>query len=292
MDNIQTINITDKASINKKQFGYFMDLLKYAINVYKSNWRFWAVLGMMPVILQVSAENIRIVRENGLVSDFTVIMELVLMLGSIVIGLLSSISILESTKDPFKNRNPKDAIDSLNQSTNTFWSITWLSILGILIIMLGLIFFIIPGVLMAFMLSFSIFALVLSNKKGFEAILSSFLIIRRNFFELLIIFIFGYIALFLFYFIISLIVSVICGILSVSSKYIVDYFSLVVEGFFVWPVVYIFLAKLYGEIISLPTNEVIANPKKEFFKFMSYACFAGLVIGVVLVLISLIFTIK
>lgn len=292
MDNIQTISITDKASINKKQFGYFMDLLKHAINVYKSNWRFWAVLGMMPVILQVSAENIRIVRENGLVSDFTVIMELVLMLGSIVIGLLSSISILESTKEPFKNRNPKDAIDSLNQSTNTFWSITWLSILGILIIMLGLIFFIIPGVLMAFMLSFSIFALVLSNKKGFEAILSSFLIIRRNFFELLIIFIFGYIALFLFYFIISLIVSVICGILSASSKYIVDYFSLVIEGFFVWPVVYIFLAKLYGEIISLPTNEVIANPKKEFFKFMSYACFAGLVIGVVLVLISLIFTIK
>ena len=69
---------------------------------------------------------------------------------------------------------------------NLKWRIWGLYLLSILLTLIGLIFFIIPGLVIGFFLLFAPFVLILENKRIIECIEESFLMVKNNFVNVLI----------------------------------------------------------------------------------------------------------
>jgi hypothetical protein len=110
------------------------------------------VLGLEPLELE----------NEGLPSAY----EIVFIIASVVVTMLTSIAIIKTVADPMEN----DLTDLYRFAVRTFPAYVWVSILMGLSIMIGFVLFIVPGIYLLISFAFAALIVVLEGAGGVEAL--------------------------------------------------------------------------------------------------------------------------
>lgn len=93
----------------------------------------------------------------------------VLSLLSAIIGIYASMAMIQGLSD----EKLTDWQEAYVKSKGYFWTVLWAAILIFIVVVIGLVLLIIPGVYLAVAFSFYLYAAVLDNKKGWDAAAAS-----------------------------------------------------------------------------------------------------------------------
>lgn len=173
-------------------------LLKEALKIYKS--RFWVFAGLIivPIIL-------------SLLIDYIVYLKVWWRGIVIIIYFFVYLWVSVSCVYAIKERNQKIGIkESLAKGWNKLISWLWISILNIVIVGLGLLLFIIPGIIFAIWFVFSGYILVSEDLRGMEALSRSRQLVKGNWWKIFWRFLIAFFVIFIALFLIGLPFGLFC----------------------------------------------------------------------------------
>ncbi len=150
-----------------------------------------------------------------------------------------------------------------------FWPVVWVSLLTMLIIVGGSLLFIIPGIIFCILLSFSRFAVIMDDMRGFDSLSFSHALVRNVWFPVLWR---------------TLAMAIIIGIVSfIASK--IPYVNIVVP-FFSIPFSIIYMVSVYNDLKAKQavTKEAVIGKNRSLY--MSFVVIGALGIPIILTIIG------
>lgn len=157
----------------------FLDLIKNSLVLYKKNANDFVILGMIAFIFSVIPDLFSFVPNSLLLLVIMVLFGLVFSAVSAVFSLVNNVIIVEAVHDV--NSGKKIHINDLYKNAfKKFWSILFVALITGLVFLASTSLFLIPVVIASVYLVFVMYTLVLENKKGYDALVSSFNYVRGN----------------------------------------------------------------------------------------------------------------
>ncbi len=158
-------------------------LLRLAISFYKTHYKSFFVIGLLPIAISI----IGLVLNQLLVySGGATGLVILYVLLSIVLGLAGFVAQVIVPYALVKNagekgggvHNPVQTV--ILQTLKRFWSILWVTILLVGIMIGSGIFLLIPAIILAGYNGYAMFPLMIEDKRGLSALLASFYYVRGN----------------------------------------------------------------------------------------------------------------
>lgn len=187
-------------------------------------------------------------------SIFFVIISAILLLLAIYLG----VSAQAGTYLYFKqNRLKSGILDIFNEARkNYFWSFLWVNILLGLILLVGFIALIIPGIILTVYLAFSVWVLIFEDKKGLEAIKRSLNLVKGYWWGVAgrFLLVYG-----VYWLAISLPMSVI------NSQEMIQAWNILTNiiSFVLAPFFLAYAYVIYKDLVKIKSNQEVTDNKKE-----------------------------
>ncbi len=259
-----------------------MALFSPAWNLFKPRWKILALIAIIPSLVMYLG---RLGLSSGSIS-FAV-------LGGIlsVAGLVLSVALQPGMMDAVRvlSANPQAPLTVKGQYKTGFaffWPLVYLSILQGFIFMGSAIFFILPAIAIAGYISVCVYSCVLDGKRGFDAFLDSFSLIRGRWWSVV-----GRLVSLSLTFAVSSLISVgavfiVGGVLgfstnSVAGTNLADIMSLIVNA----ALMPIAVAYLYNLYLSLKAARDASVSAASFKKWLTAALWIGVVVSVLILLV-------
>lgn len=137
------------------------EIIKNSIALVNERRAFFFSIMLIPAVISFIAGILPILGENSVL----VVLTLVLSLVAGIIGVFAGIAVLIG----FKEEKLADWKAAYKQSTKWFWSVTWLNILVGVVVLVGTILLIVPGIYLYICFAFSGAFLIMENKRGWDA---------------------------------------------------------------------------------------------------------------------------
>lgn len=225
-----------------------IDLLKRSIDRFAENWKLFVGIALVPGLLTFASGMLLAMTEPQ-----TSVTPMLLVLGMqfvlVVVGILMSIALIRAVMQPMIGVQ-----EAYRQALPYFWWYLLLSIVVGLVVMVGFILLIIPGIIFMVWFAFTYYALVVDNVKGFAAMKRSKELVSGRWWS-----VFGYVA---FLILVSLLVGMVVGALSGLTS-TVGAFAVELLNFFVTlvvtPIALIYFYLLYEK---LKASDVAAAPSE------------------------------
>ncbi len=160
------------------------ELIKQSIQTYKKNYKILISIGLVPVAFYI-VHNFVVTALNQNLPETSVNM-IIIGLITVLFGLLSFVVqtlfyiSLANAAHEIDRGNVLSLKDVYKKSSKLFFPYVWMSILLTLSIIIPTLLFIIPGFIFYLYLSFSVFALVVDDKRGLQSLAVSYYYTKGN----------------------------------------------------------------------------------------------------------------
>ncbi len=226
-------------------------LLKRAIQIFKNDAKRYLIIAAIPAVISFAlalvdpATNPEIEGNSALMLVYTI-----LMIASIIAGIFMTIALVLAVNDP--SISPKE---SFLRAKKFFFRYVGLMLLMTLIVMVGLILLVIPGIWLSVLLSFGMFFLLLEGK-GIKASLtaSKELVTGRWW------------AVAIRFFVVSLIGVLVFAVIAVVTSIFGDLLTLIISsvlGLLITPIWIIYSYELYKELKNTQSTPAPEAPVTE-----------------------------
>ena len=152
------------------------EIIVQSFKFYKNNWRHlipYMVLSFLPTII-LECLGIMGIYIYALIPSLTITHEIVILLvlaATFVFDIWISVAFTRAAKTLLQNEPGGDSWQTLfNNSSQTIWPAFYTSMLTALAVLLGLILFVVPGVIFTIWYGFAFNAVALENKSGMAAL--------------------------------------------------------------------------------------------------------------------------
>lgn len=136
------------------------DLLSQAKDIVMKRWKFFLILSVIPSLFSFLGTLLGM--NNSAMSAGLLFLFLLL---QIVTGVLSYAAIIMGLDNPAMT----DWMAGYKQAKSKFWTLVWVSILVSIVVGVGLILLVIPGIYLAIIFGFAPFVIILEGVRGWKA---------------------------------------------------------------------------------------------------------------------------
>lgn len=159
-------------------------LLKQSFVFYKGHAKKFFLLGMVPFVISLVASVIALSDKGEPSIQTAVVVGLLAILGIIgtVVGIASQMAIIKSI-EVFDKNETVAVKEAYVFGFKLFLSTVWAGILTVFVVGGGLVALIIPGIIIAFYVSFNYYTIALEQKRGLGALAQSWIYVKGNGFE-------------------------------------------------------------------------------------------------------------
>ena len=157
----------------------FLDLISNSLKLYVKNANDFVLLGMIVFIFLIIPDLFSFVPNSLLLFIIMIILGLLFSLVSTVSSIVNNAIIVQAVDDV--NSGKKIHLDNLYRGTlKRFWSILFVILITGLVFIASVSLFFIPIIAVSVYLAFVMYTLVLEDKRGYDALVTSFNYVRGN----------------------------------------------------------------------------------------------------------------
>lgn len=171
-----------------KKLISLLELSKTSLNIYKTNFKklflisliFFGILGILTTLIAPATTDSKIQSQPAInrikpILILNPILYFSLTVAIFLLAALGQISLISAVKKIPGDWQIKDAI---GDGSKIFWPFVWLNILSAIIILVGFLLFIIPGIIFTVWYSLAAYVLIFEDRKGWPALKRSKEIIK------------------------------------------------------------------------------------------------------------------
>ncbi|MCB9819301.1 hypothetical protein H6789_01135 [Candidatus Nomurabacteria bacterium] len=219
-----------------------IQLFKNSLSIVGANFSLFLTILLIPIIVSFFTALFAPNPATGVMVTYESVIYMILMVIYVIISILMSIALILAI-----NNNSLTAKDAYTQAMTYFWKYVGLSILMTIILMVGFLLLIIPGIILSVWFAFATYVLILENGGIVDSLKKSREYVRGKWWG-----VFGrLIVMSIFIALLAMAISMITVIMPNSSiaEAVVAAFSL-----FLTPVAVAYMYLLYNEVKSSPTT--------------------------------------
>ncbi len=224
----------EQTSQTMKKLPSFSELLTSAKDMVMKRKELFFLLAALPAIIQLIGVVLLAVMPA------LAPLSILLMIASIIVTLLVTISMVKSVAD----EGITDWKKVLTESKALFLPYLLTSILVVIVIMVGFVLFILPGIFLSIALGFYNYALILENKRGWDSAQRSKELVKGYWWA-----IFG--RMFLFGLVIALLAAIFAGIIGVMQSEVLNAIASAIINIIVTPIAVAYSYLIYKSLQSI-----------------------------------------
>lgn len=184
--NVREVEIISEYQTNDKiPVPDMISLMKETLLWYKKNFKTIFNIFFIPTVLMIPISFFDLINgSEGLFQGSKgLILGIVLALVSIIQVVLNIVATIGFVRKvpTFKTITPH-WMDVYKTGFAFFWAVIFVGLIQFLTVFPGFLLFVVPGILLSFYFVFSIYAVMIDEKKGIEALIHSFHVVRSNLF--------------------------------------------------------------------------------------------------------------
>ncbi len=152
------------------------ELLKFSWQIFKNNWKIFVGLAILPQVLIVINDFFGVLTTEGSLLGLILIpITIVLFVSSCLLTIVQQVATVDLIrKAETVGTSSVTLLDQYKLGFGYFWSILFLAMVQVFVGLGSVTLFIIPLIIVGLYISFTNFAMVLDNKRGFDALAESF----------------------------------------------------------------------------------------------------------------------
>jgi MFS superfamily sulfate permease-like transporter len=165
--------------MEKNKMPGFLDLISNSLKLYRKNANDFVLLGMIAFIFLIIPDLFSFVPNSFLLFIVMSILGLFFLLVSRISAIVNSAIIVQAVDDV--NSGKKIHLDNLYRGAfKRFWSILFVILITGLVFIASVSLFFIPIIAVSVYLAFVMYTLILEDKRGYDALVTSFNYVRGN----------------------------------------------------------------------------------------------------------------